>query len=207
MRQLLTAAAAAALLACAGPRGPRDVAGTIGGAPFAPVEVVAFRAGPATCGAFPFGIQLSAVGLALAGFDGACTYLTSPACVMARGTSAVVLVVGKAGTSAAAAALGPGDYQVFPDVQQLLVAAVGGGAVGASHTADAACRAPARRATGKVTITAIDGSHVAGRVDVTLEGGGALKGSFDAPLCPAAPDLCSVLLAGGDVCPAGLSCR
>jgi hypothetical protein len=182
--------------------------GTVGGAAFSPAEVVAASAGPAPCTVSGFGTgQVAAVGIRFATFTGSCADLTAATCRSHRSSRSVTVLVARAGTSAASAAITAGTYAVVKGATQFTITTSGAAelAVGSSTTTDAQCADTTSAAQGSLRLDQVSATLVSGHVDVTFDDGGKLQGDFVASVCPFPPDVCTVATAqaicsGAPVC-------
>jgi hypothetical protein len=204
---VLVAAALFSVLACGGSSSPapdpcagvQGVCGTARGAPFLARSSVGIGLPTTTC---PEGVV---GGLSLgfsAGLD-----LNDPAnlCREAARASYVGVLFLAYDPSQPGTPIPPGTYAVSP--------AANSGAMPYVYSVDASCRWLSPNLLGRsgsVTIDSIDAARVAGSLDVTFSDGSRVRGRFDAPLGPAAPDTCAVFdPSAGSVpagCPGGVTC-
>lgn len=141
---------------------------------------------------------LSGIGIELGDYVGVCNTLSSIpggfcGAKADATTMAAVAAKGVPGAGSVSAA-GPGTYPYLAappagPFQGAIARAV----VDGPYPQCTAVAGPLDMIGGSVTISAVDGTHVAGSVDATFEDGSVFQGSFDVALCPLSLDLCAVL--------------
>jgi hypothetical protein len=208
------AAASSMLLAACGssssgaaappPSGP--LSGTIGGRAFAPAEIRAISVGSgSTPCAIPqvgsFGVR--AVALTATSYAGACGDLGAAQCQLHKGSQQVTILVAKANPLPpnSEPALTPGTYQVASNIRAAVPEANGtlDLAYAEAVAPDPSCAGTAHPSTGgTIRIDQVSGP-ITGHVSITFDDGSSISGDFSAPLCGAAPNVCSVAL-GGALC-------
>ena len=198
MRKLAVLLGLAALACGSGNGSSSPASGTVGGSAFTPAEVVAASAGPASCALAGFGAaQVAGVAVRFATFTGTCADLTAPTCRSHRSSRSVTILVARAATSSASAAITPGTYNVVKGATQFTINISGAAelAVGSSATTDAQCAETGSAAQGSLRLDQVSASIVSGHVDVTFDDGGKLQGDFAASVCPFPPDACTIATA------------
>jgi hypothetical protein len=193
MRRVLITIAAAALVACGGSSGSSGsngsnsvtVTGSITGA-------LASTTGISTSGSCSIGgttASLAVAGINFSTATGVCQAAQQGRDV--AGATAVFIAVIKGNASGQSVAVAPGTYTITsnpqPDAQGNITFATAGvsrsGSTQNSSGSGCSTAAESSATSGTITISSITSSSIAGSVDVTLDNGGKVQGSFDASVC------------------------
>jgi hypothetical protein len=186
------------------PSGTTTFAGTVRGAPFAPVAATAFVIEPTACTNPEFaGATVTMVQLQFWSYDGACALAmdTSFCGAKASSTGAYVAVFRENVYGGAVPAIGPGTYT---DAGTHVVDANGVvtffwrgvGAYDAS-CAPAATGMPKDPTGGSLTLEEVGPTRVRGHAELSFDNGDVLSGSFDAPVCPSSDAIQCDAMKGG----------
>lgn len=197
MRALAAAASIALLAACGSDDSPPPP--VFGG--FAPLDGTAVIFAPTTCDVPGLGtVSLSAVGIGVADYVGACDVLQQTAFCGTRESSATVLAVALSGLLGGPVdPAGPGTYPVrtSPPTTNAFLAALGDAAE-VGPLCDAVTELDVTG--GQIVLTAV-GETVTGTIDLRFDDGSAFAYGFDVAVCPLSMDLCSLFeLCTGYVC-------
>lgn len=197
------------VIACGGgssSNGGGPLSGTIGGRAFTPVEVKAIitsaTADPCTVP------QIGAAGIRgmaieATSYAGACGDYTSATCQVHASAQSVTVIFALLDPSGAVPQIRPGTFPIRSSFTQIDVDNSTGSllwrvvyaqslATGPATPAPGCAGSPATAVSGTLRVDQVTGSAVTGYLTVTFEDGSSAQGDFTAPLCPTAPDVCTL---------------
>jgi len=215
MHRVATALAVLLLAAC-GSSTPSDAGlGTptlvAGGQSTALPQAAAVIIASKSCSLSGFSANVGSVALAFSNHELAATRITDPCQAYASdilGFAAVVRINPLGGS----ADVGQGTYTISTQPDPVTLALAAGGFARTSATCAPVTSGVPQITGGKVVLTGVSATRVAGNVDLTLENGGTFKGGFDAPvLTVPGLDICALQTSGGagvfPTCTSTVTCR
>ena len=186
---------------CPAPQAPvGTIAGTLGGVAFAPAEMGALLAGPATCTFGTTSVHVAAVIVGLTSFQGLCSLAQQYGfCFDKANATLASLQLANLGLVQAQTLPGPGTYPVTigsptPDINgNFQVYAASYAREGAACALLASSDTSALPASGTITLTTVNSSSVSGSVSLTFTDGSTLSGNFAAPTAPISVNVCQLV--------------
>ncbi|HEU4385141.1 MAG TPA: hypothetical protein VFR85_16775 [Anaeromyxobacteraceae bacterium] len=176
------------------------IAGTLGGIAFAPSEMGALLAGPATCTVGTVSVRVAAVIVGLTSFQGLCSLAQQYGfCFDKANATLASLQLANLGLVQAQTLPGPGTYPVTigtptPDLNgNFQVYAATYAREGAACALLASSDTTALPASGSITLTTVNSTSVSGSVSLTFTDGSTLSGTFTAPTAPISMNVCQLV--------------